>query len=125
MCICWHCFFFFLNRNLGSHSWIMLLRVVAWIQVFFFFLFVSSDTRIPEDTRAQYLRGPPSSCFLGATHNHRSHTNATRMLCPQENHRVHRSPIPSFLKPNPLLCKQSSSLTIEPNSTNKPNLELI
>ena len=68
MCICWHCFFFFLNRNLGSHSWITLLRVVAWIQVFFFF-FVSSDTRIPEDTRAQHLRGPPSSCFLGATHN--------------------------------------------------------
>ena len=61
-------FFFFLNRNLGSHSWITLLRVVAWIQVFFFF-FVSSDTRIPEDTRAQHLRGPPSSCFLGATHN--------------------------------------------------------
>ena len=124
MCICWH-FFFFFKQKPGVSFMDNAAQSCSVDPGFFFFFFVSSDTRIPEDTRAQYLRGPPSSCFLGATHNHRSHTNATRMLCPQENHRVHRSPIPSFLKPNPLLCKQSSSLTIEPNSTNKPNLELI
>ena len=52
----------FLTRTPGSHWWITLLRAVAGSR-FVCFPFVTPDTGIPEDSRAQNLRGPPSSCL--------------------------------------------------------------
>lgn len=61
-------FFFFFKQKPGV-SFVDNAAQSCGVDPGFFFFFVSSDTRIPEDTRAQHLRGPPSSCFLGATHN--------------------------------------------------------
>lgn len=95
----------FSNRKMGSHGWIALFKIRAWIQI----VFVSSNISIQEEIRVIISKGAPASVFIPQ---HLAYTSVLlECSVPRSTvDRDHQGPLSNFLKHNSFLCTQTNQI---------------